>query len=452
MKLRVSRLARRLRLFLRVDPAAARTPADFRRAAVDVVWLARFYYLFVAFLMNTSQRPSRALAKGDPNDPLWPIALLNDLMGTGWVEKASGMPFLPAVCSIAGLLAVVFPGMMLGRLAVFAYLFVVVALQNSYDSINHGSHWILYIGFTMLFLPPAANRPDRMSRRDAMDCIMVFWFAQSLTLLTYFLSGFWKIYGSRLELLASDGFVRILLDRAMTDTGPVPPLLPILATQDWLSQMLFLGVIYVQISSAIVFFRPHLHKTWGIFLILFHVGTLWAMNIGFATSWFLLGLFMVFSPFAPRRFSWSALAQSLPLVGIPFRVFSRRPLPRTERAWLIYDGQCPLCRHYALYVNARKAVGELVLVDAREGGPLVEEVRSLRYDLDDGMVLKIGGRYFYGSEALHVLALLSEGRTFFGLVNRLLFSSRPSAVMAYPLFRFVRRILLKLKGVSQIPC
>ena len=452
MTRRPSQLVRRLRLFMQIDPGPFRGPADFRRAAVGVVWLARFYYLFIFFMMNTKLHPSRLLEKGAPIDPLWPIGLLNDAMGTEWVEQAYGMPLIPVVCSILGLIPIVFPGFLIGRLGIFLYLFTAVALQNSHGAINHGSHFFVYVGFALLFLPPAANHPDRMSRKDAMGCIMVFWFAQSIPLLAYSLAGFWKIWGSGFELLASDGFIRILLDRTMTDTLPVPPLVPFAVQHAYLSQFLLLGVIYIQISAIFALFRPHLHRPLGVALILFHLGTDWLLNIRFNEFIVIIGILMVFSPFSPGHFSWFNVARSLPLLGIPFRPWavSNHSRVHAEKAWLVYDGECPGCKHYALHLDVKEATGELVLVNAREGGALVEEIKNLPYDLNDGMVLKMDGRYYFGSDALHVLALLSEKRSVFGIVNRLLFSSRVTARIAYPLLQFGRRVLLRAKGISPI--
>ena len=452
--MRPFQVVRHVRLFMRVDPGPARGPADFRRTAVGVVWLVRFFYLFIAFKMNTSMRPFEVLANGTPTDPLWPIELLNALMGTGWVEQAYGMPFTPVACSILGLLAIIFPGMLIWRLGVFFYLFVFIALTNSYGSTNHGAYFFVYISFALLFLPSAAGHPGRMSRKNAMDCIMVFWFAQSVVLLPYFLAGFWKIVGSGLELLTPDGFVRILLARAMTDMHPVPLMLPFVVEHQWLSQIAFLSVVYVQVVAGFALFRPHLHRPFGVVLILFHFGTDWLMNIKSYDLAVILGMIMVFSPLAPERFSWFKMAQSLPLLGIPFRLWAvpTEPLPRMEkeRGWLVYDGECPVCKRYALYLDVKKAVGDLVLVNARQGGSLVEEVRMLSHDLNDGMVLKVGGRYYFGSEALHILALLSGRRGVFSLMNRILFGTRGAARMAYPLLRLGRRTLLKLRRIPPI--
>ena len=98
----------------------------------------------------------------------------------------------------------------------------------------------------------------------------------------------------------------------------------------------------------------------------------------------------------------------------------------------------------------KAAVDELVLVDAREGGPVVEEVRSLPHDLNQAMVLKLDGRYYVGHEALNILALLSEKRGTFSRLNRLMFNSPRAARLAYPLLRSARWLALKIKRVPPL--
>ena len=130
-----------------------------------------------------------------------------------------------------------------------------------------------------------------------------------------------------------------------------------------------------------------------------------------------------------------------------------RPQPAAEAdtaAWLVYDGECPLCRHYAGYVAARQSWGGLRLVNAREGGPLAQEVRDLPHNLDEGMALKLGGRYYLGAEALYMLAWTAEGRGFCGRLNGLVFRSATAARLGYPLLKLGRRCLLRLKGAPPL--
>ena len=132
----------------------------------------------------------------------------------------------------------------------------------------------------------------------------------------------------------------------------------------------------------------------------------------------------------------------------------RRPQPAAEpedaAAWLVYDGECPLCRNYARYLETRQTRSPLRLVNARDGGPLAQEVRDLPHNLDDGMALKLNGRYYRGAEALHRLAWQSDRRGLFGHLNGLLFRSATAARRGYPLLKLGRRCLLKLKGVPPL--
>ena len=90
------------------------------------------------------------------------------------------------------------------------------------------------------------------------------------------------------------------------------------------------------------------------------------------------------------------------------------------------------------------------MVNARDGGPLAQEVRDLPHNPDDGMVLKVNGRYYRGADALYMLAWQSDRRGFFGRLNGLLFRSATAARLSYPLLKLGRLCLLKLKGVPPL--
>lgn len=309
------------RALLTFDPDPIRTPADFSRAAVGVVWLARFYYVFAAHSIFVYNNFERAVSPGAPTDPLWPVVALTRLVGEGWLGHV--IPVTLGGMAVA-LLAMIYPGARLWRLLVLLYMFLVTAVGNSYGSINHGYHFYLFIGFALLFLPPGITTSRSMSRRDVMCCVQVLWFAQSIMLLFYTMSGWWKIRNSSLALFEPDGFVRIMLARLMEGTAPVPSLLPLAASQGYLTQLMLLVTVYVQAFAIFAVFRPHLHRPFGIVLVLFHLGS--KLLIGFIThhNILLLALFLILSPMAPTRFSLSGMLQSLPLFGILFRWRSAR--------------------------------------------------------------------------------------------------------------------------------
>ncbi len=457
--MRTKRCVRWLRKsVLCVGSPERRSAAELSRAAADVVMLSRFYYVFLAFSIGTTRfRFSQAYPGRPPTAPLWPIEIIEWLTGWGWFARDQAVTMAGFGLAVA---AAAFPRTLLWRLGSFAYLLVHVSLDNSYGSINHGSHVIVFVGFALLFLPgrDGEGRGQRMSRTSVLQCLNVLWFAQGLILLSYTLAGFQKLWHSRLEVFALDSMSRILIDRAVSTAEVIPELLPFALRHNWLTQSTWWATLYIEVFALLVVFRPHLHRLWGAVLMLFHIMSNWLMNITFPFNVLMPGLFLLLSPLAPTRFSLSGTLGSLPIVGIGVRAIERRrqsqraQQPRhASRVWLVYDGECPMCSNYAQLLRLRQSVDEFVLVDARQGGPIVEEVRRLPHNLNDAMVVKIGEQYYVGHEALRVLALLAEGRGAFNKLNRLAFSSSLIARLAYPLMQAVRRVLLKLKGIAPIP-
>lgn len=121
-----------------------------------------------------------------------------------------------------------------------------------------------------------------------------------------------------------------------------------------------------------------------------------------------------------------------------------------KKILLIYDKECPACHFYCQIVRIRQSVGELVLIDARENPEVLKEVTAQGLDIDQGMVLKMDGQLYYGSDAIHLLALLSGRSGVFNRLNYWLFSSKKMAGILYPILRSFRNVLLKLLGKTKI--
>lgn len=117
---------------------------------------------------------------------------------------------------------------------------------------------------------------------------------------------------------------------------------------------------------------------------------------------------------------------------------------------LVYDKECPLCDAYCRLVRIRRDVGQLTIVDARENSEILREITDNRLDIDQGMVLKMGERLYYGSDAIHALALISSRSGFFNRVNYWMFRSRRLSGLIYPVFRSFRNLLLKVLGKTKI--
>jgi len=119
----------------------------------------------------------------------------------------------------------------------------------------------------------------------------------------------------------------------------------------------------------------------------------------------------------------------------------------SPEAYLVYDGDCPFCSAYVRYVRVRENV-QLRLINARDGGDLVDEIVEAGFDLDQGMVLKIGGRFYHGADCVHVLASLSSASNAFNRINARIFRSPVLAAALYPVLRSGRRVALALLGRS----
>ncbi|MEM7563057.1 MAG: DCC1-like thiol-disulfide oxidoreductase family protein [Pseudomonadota bacterium] len=117
---------------------------------------------------------------------------------------------------------------------------------------------------------------------------------------------------------------------------------------------------------------------------------------------------------------------------------------------LVYDRDCPACHYYCQLVQIRKTVGNLKVINAREDTRLMREITDAGLDIDQGMVLKLDDRLYYGSEAIHMLSLLSTRSGLFNRVNFWLFRSRHISRVLYPILRAGRNLLLKILGRTKI--
>jgi len=121
-----------------------------------------------------------------------------------------------------------------------------------------------------------------------------------------------------------------------------------------------------------------------------------------------------------------------------------------EEIFLVYDKECPACDNYCQVVRIRKSIGKLTIVDARQDSQVMAELTAAGLDIDQGMVLKMGGQLYYGSDAIHALALISSRSGIFNRLNYWMFKSKSISHVLYPLLRFMRNSLLKLLGKTKI--
>jgi len=56
---------------------------------------------------------------------------------------------------------------------------------------------------------------------------------------------------------------------------------------------------------------------------------------------------------------------------------------------LVYDKECPACHAFCIRTRIKESIGDLILLDAREPSDVLNEITSLGWDIDQGMVLKV---------------------------------------------------------------
>jgi predicted DCC family thiol-disulfide oxidoreductase YuxK len=114
--------------------------------------------------------------------------------------------------------------------------------------------------------------------------------------------------------------------------------------------------------------------------------------------------------------------------------------------WIVYDGECPFCSSYVTLYRIRQNAGRVHLVNAREPHPIVDEIRREDLDLDEGMAVKLNGRFYHGSAAMSILAILGSNGTLFNRLNRALFRHPHMARFLYPMLVRGRWLALRLLG------
>jgi predicted DCC family thiol-disulfide oxidoreductase YuxK len=119
-------------------------------------------------------------------------------------------------------------------------------------------------------------------------------------------------------------------------------------------------------------------------------------------------------------------------------------LTKPYTQWLLYDGQCPFCSRYIKLLRLRQSIGEIDFIDARNGDNYLVEVQHAGLDINEGMVLKYGGKLYHGDSCIHMLALLTSPIGIANKINAWLFKSPTRARILYPWLRYGRNTVLML--------
>jgi predicted DCC family thiol-disulfide oxidoreductase YuxK len=125
-------------------------------------------------------------------------------------------------------------------------------------------------------------------------------------------------------------------------------------------------------------------------------------------------------------------------------------LAETVGDHLLYDGDCPFCSAYVRLMRLREAGIPLQILSARDRPDLVGYYKSRGLDLDEGMVLRLGDRTYFGADVLTALALLSGPTGTFNRMSGLVLRNAALSRLLYPALRAGRNLTLRMLGRRRI--
>ena len=251
----------------------------------------RWTYLFFLFFTFARVFGNDNLIEAEMVNPLWPLAILKE------IPLDSLMLFIKVTLLFCFLVLSYSPRIWTLRIISFLVFFFYVALENSFGKINHNLHLPLMLLFCYALMP--SNKVASYEKKT----LLIFASAQFFLLLAYSLTGFWKIFWGIIQFFKGEvsifsplSFRNILLEQFQSFNSTF--------LGDFFLEHYILGwlfywlVIYVELCSVLVIFRPKLHKIWGVLILLFHASTALVLGVNMYASVISVGVLLIMSPFA----------------------------------------------------------------------------------------------------------------------------------------------------------
>jgi len=280
--------------------------------------LIHVFYLFFLYYSLTRLTAWSQFQSFENLNPLWPVCWLR------WVDPHWGARFIMVFAFLSAFMGAFFPKYCWVRIAVFFGFLEFLALKYSFGKIGHSTHLMLIVSFILIFLPRNWSEPRLPSRATRQTVLYVFWGVQAFILMTYTLAGLGKIGGAvyqfylgQMHAFHPEALAYHIAERLL-QTGNSSLLGAFFIEYPWLGFPAMLVMLYAQVFSFWVAFRPSLHRLWGGLLILFHISVSLTLSINFHPQVFLVGLFFLYSPFR-RPVTLRYICVALPLFGFLFR-------------------------------------------------------------------------------------------------------------------------------------
>lgn len=381
-----------------------------------------------------------------PSELLWPAA---------WLRFVPWQPTLYAIF-ISGvfvcLLAALAPGSRLLRLLAFALVFEGQAVRYSYGKIDHSSHtWVLAL-FLLIFLPRLSRKTQATEKQSYLEII---WGVQAVTLACYSVAGVQKLWGAWIDwghgITVFHPNALAYQIAALTNSGTIHgPLGGALIERPWLGQPFMLVAVFLEFTALAVAWRPRLHGVWAALLISMHIGIMLTMNIWFDPMILMVGVWLLFSPFATRPFCLRAALRDIPWFGPGLAALHarlRKPVAG-ERIVVFYDGDCGMC-DFIVAQLLRIGVPDHVYFASQQGETWARLLadRPLLANMDTIVVLREHGderEVRVRSEA--VLWLLAQLRLPWALLSAFMLVPMPMLNVGYRIVAANRKRISTLLG------
>jgi predicted DCC family thiol-disulfide oxidoreductase YuxK len=232
------------------------------------------------------------------------------------------------------------------RVAVFVAIFLYLSFVASFGKIDHFMHVMLLSSFLFIFLP---NQTESASSK--LELLKVFFGAQTLVLLAYFVSGFFKLYGildqevrGVVSALSPDSLARNLAKSSLASSYDTFFSSVILYNNSYVFSAFMIVGFAVEFLAIYVVFKPKLHRIWGVILMLLHAGIVLTVGPDFTIQMFVVGILLVFSPFANLE------TDIVSDVSGAMKSLKNRLTKSKNEFVLFYDGDCLMCNGFITFL------------------------------------------------------------------------------------------------------
>lgn len=75
---------------------------------------------------------------------------------------------------------------------------------------------------------------------------------------------------------------------------------------------------------------------------------------------------------------------------------------------IIYDNGCPVCSFYISISHIKEKFGKVNLIKARDNQNILNYIKSMNIDINEGMIVIFDNKLYYGSDAINIISILGK--------------------------------------------